>query len=530
MNWEIQELEWPEDPIRAARCLTAGGEVAWVDGLRCDYPPVNPSGTGRDASPCRLDDCDREPRLANQSHSKPEALPVGAAWSLICTDPLARIEQAVGHPARFLRGEQTLAEARSCWELWREVHRSLPQLKPRREGFSPGWVGYVGFEAVALLEARVPWRRDTQPLPVVRLCLFDRGILLDHAARRAQHIRAPGVREALGISRGAEPEEIRELWNATAAQPDDARVAQACPGRTACRCGGTARVVALLDGSVYEHAVTRALEYIAAGDIYQVNLSHAIRLAGLADPWTCFRQLRRSHPAPYAALLAWPGEPLAAVVSASPELFLRLKGEEVLTRPIKGTRPRTGDELLDRLRCLELLASAKEAAELAMIVDLHRNDLGRVCVPGTVRVPAPRRLETHPRVYHTVADVVGRLARGRDALDLLAACFPAGSISGVPKIRALQIIHELEQVPRGVYTGAIGVLGLDGQLSMNVAIRTLCLRGETGQLQVGGGVVADSDPAEEYGETLAKARGLLEALGIPAPAAGLRSQASARIL
>jgi para-aminobenzoate synthetase component 1 len=385
-------------------------------------------------------------------------------------------------------------------------------------------VGYIGFEAAALLEPRVPWRREAQPLPIARLSLFDRGILLNHAARRAQLIQATGVREALGISSKARPGEIRERWSAKANRFDGRTAAEAHPARAACLCPGTARVVALLDGPEYERTVVRALEYIAAGDIYQVNLSHAIGLAGLADPWTCFRRLRHSHPAPFAALLAWPGEPAAAVVSASPELFLRLRDGLVMTRPIKGTRARTGEQALDRARRLELLASAKDAAELAMIVDLHRNDLGRVCVAGTVRVPSPRRLETHPRVYHTVAAVVGQLARWRDALDLLAACFPAGSVSGVPKIRALQIIHELEPGPRGVYTGAIGLLGLDGQMSMSVAIRTLCMHGESGQLHVGGGVVADSDPAEEYGETLAKARGLLEALGIPAPSPGIRSR------
>ncbi len=529
-EWEIHELDWPEDPVRVARCLAADGEVAWVDSPSDDSPSASFDRPGVDTSPpFRRYEGLRRPRFAELNRSDPEAPPAGAVWSLICTDPIARIEQVMGCPARFLSSGQVLAEARSCWDLWREVHRSLPRLEPRSEGFSPGWVGYIGFEAAALLEPRVPRRGDSQPLPVTRLSLFDRGILLNHAAQRAHLIQAAGVRESLGISSGAKLGEIRERWNAKVVRSDDRTAAEAHLAQAVCCRPGTARVVALLDGCDYERAVVRALEYIAAGDIYQVNLSHTIRLAGLAAPWWCFQQLRHTHPAPYAALLAWPGEPPAAVVSASPELFLRLRDGVARTRPIKGTRPRTGDEPLDRARRLELLASTKDAAELAMIVDLHRNDLGRVCVPGTVRVPAPRWLETHPRVYHTVAEVVGRLAPGRDALDLLAASFPAGSVSGVPKIRALQIIHELEPGPRGVYTGAIGVLGLDGQMNMSVAIRTLCMHGGSGLLHVGGGVVADSDPAEEYWETLAKARGLLEALGVPAPSTGIRSSSLARI-
>lgn len=483
-DWWARELDWPEDPIHAARVVCGDEEMAWLDGPGSD-PSVGAPGR-----------------------------------SLICFDPFARIDQAVGRPARLRIGKRIVAEGASAWDLWRETLRSVPRLPRFEVGVSPGWVGYVGFEAAAFLLPHVPRRSEDQLLPIVRLSLFDRAVLLDHGTRRARLIMASGVRDALGITPGAELDAVRERWNPAAARSPAPR-ATGLRGALGSGPGpGTPRVVELLDGPAYERSVARALEYIAAGDIYQVNLSHAIRLAGLADPWTCYVRLRRINPAPYAALLSWPGEPPAAVVSASPELFLQLRGEAVLSSPIKGTRPRIGDEPLDRARRMELMESAKDAAELAMIVDLHRNDLGRVCLPGTVRVPAPRRLETHPRVFHTVADIIGRLAPGRDALDLLAACFPAGSISGVPKIRALQIIHELERGPRGVYTGAVGVLGLDGQMTMNVAIRTLYMRGSTGHLHVGGGVVADSDPAEEYEETLAKACGILEALGADVAAAG----------
>jgi para-aminobenzoate synthetase component 1 len=264
-----------------------------------------------------------------------------------------------------------------------------------------------------------------------------------------------------------------------------------------------------MERAVYERMVGRALAYIAAGDIYQVNLAQRLRFEGVGDPLDVYCRLRRVNPAPYAALLRWAG---GAIGSVSPELFLRQRGRDVLTRPIKGTRPRTRDPLLDAAYLRQLRDSEKEAAELAMIIDLHRNDLGRVCEFGSVRVRHARRIETHPTVFHTVADVVGRLRADCNGLDLRAACVPAGSISGVPKIRALEIIDELEPVARGAYTGTIGVLGLDGQMTLNVTIRTLQFCGQTATLYVGGGIVADSDPAEEYEETLAKARGIIAAL------------------
>jgi para-aminobenzoate synthetase component 1 len=194
--------------------------------------------------------------------------------------------------------------------------------------------------------------------------------------------------------------------------------------------------------------------------------------------------------------------------------MLEVRGAALRTSPIKGTRRRTGDEATDRAAVRELLASPKEAAELAMIVDLHRNDVGRVCQSGTVEVASPRRVEAHPTVFHTVADVVGSLRPECDAIDALAACFPAGSISGVPKIRALEIIHELEPTPRGAYCGAVGWLGLDGSATFNVGIRTVQFSGDQAVVHGGGGIVADSDPRAEYIETLDKIRGILRGLGV----------------
>ena len=457
-GWVIREIDWPTSPAGAAAALAQSGELAWLDSAA---------------------DVARYPR--------------GAWYSMFCTRPVACVEQFEGRPATLaVRGQVRSSDA-SGWRLWRRAVESLPNLEPLEAGLGPGWVGYVGFEMARQLERLPASHHEDRGLPLLRMSLFDRAFILDHQRHRALAVRARGVRTALGVP-DSNDESWIEDWRSAASAGDPATP------------DGVPRLRYEWESPAYERAVARALNYIAAGDIYQVNLAQRLRLDGVGEALALYAVLRRANPAPYAALLRWGKR---AIASVSPELFLRLRGDEVLSCPIKGTRPRTGDPAADELYRRELLASAKEAAELTMIVDLHRNDLGRVCRYGSVRVLHPRRVEAHPTVFHTVADVAGRLAPGRDGLDLLTACFPAGSVSGVPKIRALQIIDELEPVARGAYTGAIGVLGLDGQMTFNVAIRTLQIHGPAATLYVGGGIVADSDPAAEYEETLAKARGIL---------------------
>jgi para-aminobenzoate synthetase component 1 len=456
--WSDSEAPWPVDASAAAHAYAGGDELAWLD--------TSAAAVGRQCS------------------------------SLIASRPLATLTHSDGGPAELHIGGRLVDRDGKGWRLWRRAIERLGMWPASPAGLCSGWVGYVGFGMARQLERLPASHREPLGLPLMRLALFDRAIVLDHAARRATAIEALDLRERLGLSRDDDGDWI-ERWR-SAARARSASVALAPP-----------RAVCEVDRDDYELMVRRALEYIAAGDIYQVNLSQRLRLEGVADAATAYSALRRDNPAPYAALLRWDD---AAVASVSPELFLSVRGSEVQSRPIKGTRPRTGDALLDRAYREQLLASEKDAAELAMIIDLHRNDLGRACEPGSIHVRDARCVEEHPSVVHTVADIRGRLADGRGPLDLLEACFPAGSISGVPKIRALQIIDELEPVSRGVYTGAIGVLSLDGSMTMNVAIRTLQMRGSTALLHVGGGIVAESDPADEYDETLAKAGGILRAL------------------
>jgi para-aminobenzoate synthetase component 1 len=375
-------------------------------------------------------------------------------------------------------------------------------------------LGWFGYELGSLLEPKVPSRPDDPHFPDLYWAFHDRAITVDHVERtvRAVATECP-LWERLGMRSAPADARARELAE---------RVAAEFPGRLR-RSGSRAGLPAVaapadrptvppgdFTRAEYVAAVARAIEYIRAGDIYQVNLSQRFSASLPMPTPDLYRKLRRVNPAPHGGYLAV--GPSAAVLSASPELFLRLENGEVLTRPIKGTRPRGKNEPDDARLWTELWDSEKDGAELTMIVDLERNDLGRVCEFGSVRVTEPRRLETHPTVIHLVADVEGRLRSDCDRIDLIRGAFPGGSITGAPKVRSMQIIRELERSPRRVYTGSMGRFGMAGDMELNIAIRTLTAAGDTVHFGAGGGIVADSDPEAEYEETLHKAAGMVRAL------------------
>jgi para-aminobenzoate synthetase component 1 len=398
--------------------------------------------------------------------------------SLILEDPVSvLVAEAEGvtewtRDGRHDRGPDPLVALRAWLGRWRSACES-----PSR-AMAGGWLGYGLAE---LCEPIVLTSRDDEAFPRLALGMFTRVTHVDSDGRHRE-VRADELR-----ARILDP---RTTFGALAA-------AGPVPGRTFTR-------------DEYERAVQRVRDRIRAGDVYQVNLAQ--RFAGRSDapPAELYAKLRAASPAPFSALVEL-GD--LAVVSASPEEFLRVRGGCVRTRPIKGTRPRASDAREDRRLADELVASEKDAAELVMIVDLLRNDLGRVCEPGSVVVPAPRVLEQHPTVWHASATIEGQLLAGRDVVDLLRASFPCGSVTGAPKIAAMRIIDELEPVRRGAFTGSVGWLGLEGDLHLSVSIRTIQVRGEHASFHAGGGIVWDSDPHAEYEETLAKGRALARALG-----------------
>jgi len=280
----------------------------------------------------------------------------------------------------------------------------------------------------------------------------------------------------------------------------------------------TSPLVSTIPRGAYMEAVAKIRDSIARGDIYQADLTRQLVARWTGDPWTLARRLRAVSPAPFAAYLNFGG---IRVVSASPERFLAVRGRRAETRPIKGTRPRGRSAREDRSLALELVRSEKDMAEHMMIVDVERNDLGRVCESGSVTVPEPAALEVFPQVFHLTSTVEGRLRRGLTAVDALRAMVPGGSIAGAPKIRAQEILAGLEPGPRGLYTGALGYIAFSGACDFSIVIRTVVLEGSRLSAGIGGGIVADSDPALEWEETEYKALGMRLALGAVGTAAGV---------
>ena len=374
------------------------------------------------------------------------------------------------------------------------AHR--PDLPP----FQTGAAGYFGYDLRHHLEVLPPHRSDDLPFPDMLLGLYDVVVAIDHLADRA-FVMSSGHPEADPAARQARAQ-ARCDWALE-------KLRSAAPAA-----GATGWAIAArpdLDGGTYKAMVRRTIDYIEAGDIYQANITQRFRarLGADFDRLTLYDALRRRNPATFAAYLDF-GD--VALLSSSPERFLKIAGRAVETRPIKGTRPRGRSRAEDQALAAELMASEKDRAENLMIVDLLRNDLSRVCEIGSVKAPVLFGLESFATVHHLVSVVTGRLQAGKTGVDLLRAAFPGGSVTGAPKIRAMEIIAELEPTARGPYCGAIGYLSADGAMDTNIVIRSYCILKDEISFQVGGGMVADSDPQAELDESLAKAKALIETL------------------
>ena len=387
---------------------------------------------------------------------------------------------------------------------------ALPGLPP----FQGGAAGLFGYDLCHHIERLPRPPRDEFQTPDLAVGFYDWVVAFDHAARRAWLLSTgfPQTGKARALRALARLRSVRTILTRRAVpQPPD--VTPFVSGRVdpgpRFPLPGLGGVSSNFNRPAYLDAVRRAIEYTHAGDCFQVNLSQRLLHEIDRHPLYLLRDLRERNAAPFAGYFD-AGD--FAVVSASPERFLRVESGEVETRPIKGTRPRGTTPEEDRRNIDALLHSAKDRAENVMIVDLLRNDLGRVCAYGSVRVPAVCRLETYEHVHHLVSEVRGRLRPGKGPVDLLRAAFPGGSVTGAPKVRAMEIIAELEPTARGPYCGSLGYLGFDGSMDTSILIRTFTAGRGWVQFPVGGGIVADSVPEDEYAETLHKAEGLLRAL------------------
>jgi len=380
----------------------------------------------------------------------------------------------------------------------------LPAI-PGAPPFIGGAVGYLGYDMGVRLEDKVkPREKNTLPLPDGLFYFYNTVIIIDHL-KKVFFICATGF-----------PEKSSALAKILA-ESNFRRISKILlesgkPMKNRKSVGKKNRLFKLESNFTkgnYLRAVKKAKEYIRAGDIYQVNLSQRFQSETDLSSFEIYRRLRKANPASFGAYFD-AGD--FQILSSSPERFLQLTSDRVITRPMKGTRGRSLNKKRDASLKKELLNSVKDKAELIMIVDLERNDLGKVCDYNTVKVTKLRQLEEYRTVYQTTATIQGRLFKGCNRFDLLRACFPGGSITGCPKIRAMEIIDELEPDKRAIYTGALGYLSFCGKMDFNIMIRTILKKGKQLYFGVGGGIVADSDPLEEYQETLTKAKGMIEAI------------------
>jgi para-aminobenzoate synthetase component 1 len=408
-------------------------------------------------------------------------------FDVLVADPYVTLRTRGTTTEIAARDGATKRSQRSPFELVRE---QLGDIAAGTAGlpFAGGAVGYFGYDLGRRLE-RIPSIAAADiAMPDLAIGIYDWAVVVDHAARRTSLV---------GNGRNAR---TFASWSELGARLSTAPAEEPKPFRV------LRPPTSNLSRDEYGAAFRAVQAHIRRGDCYQVNLTQRFEARAEGDAWHAYLRLREINPAPFAAYLDLPD---GKIVCSSPERFLRLRDGHVETKPIKGTRPRSQDPVRDRALADELRASAKDRAENVMIVDLLRNDLGKCCVPGSVRASKLFDVESFASVHQLVSTVEGRLAPDKHALDLVAACFPGGSITGAPKVAAMKIIEELEPQRRSVYCGSIGYIGFDGNMDLNIAIRTLVQRGDRVYTWAGGGVVADSKVDAEYQESLDKAAAML---------------------
>ncbi|TMQ62849.1 MAG: aminodeoxychorismate synthase component I [Candidatus Eisenbacteria bacterium] len=443
------------------------------------------------------------------------AVGVGSEWTILAFDPVWRLElrdgalrRVEGSRVETLEGDPLVALA----QAWPEA----ATLEPRPPvPFTSGLAGYLAYELKDWIE-RYPRNAAREiDLPDLSLGFYDVVWAWNRGTGEAWCVSTGLPERDAGIGETRARERLLNQWGILEpAQSSAATRSQSAAPRSAS--APIARlhqpgVTSNFTRDAYLRMVERALEHIAAGDIYQVNLAQRFLVEPAPPLPELYRSLREVSPAPFLAYLSLTD---GGIASSSPERFFRIEGDRIETWPIKGTRPRGATPTEDQELQAALRVSPKDRAENVMIVDLERNDLGRICEIGSIRVPALFEISSHSNVHHLVSRVEGRVRPGVTPVDLIRALFPGGSITGAPKIRAVEIIDDLEPVQRGVYTGAIGYWDVSGDCDWNIAIRTIVAAGGAATFHAGGGIVADSTPEAEYEETLVKARGMMRALGV----------------
>jgi para-aminobenzoate synthetase component 1 len=371
--------------------------------------------------------------------------------------------------------------------------------------FLGGAVGYLAYDLGLRLEEKIKIRNKPHlGIPDYFFGFYNSGIILDHLRRRLYIFSVGFPERSYHLAKALAKTNFKKIYKLLSDSNEDLR-----RNSNLRPCALPGQLNSSFSKEGYLLAIKKAKDYIRAGDIYQVNLSQTFNTESYLSGLDIYRRLRKISPSYFSAYLD-AGD--FQILSSSPESFLRLNRDIVVTRPMKGTRPRSQNRLKDTKLKNELLKSAKDKAELVMIVDLERNDLGRVCSYDSVRVNRLRELEEYSTVFQTTATVTARLHKDKDRIDLLRACFPGGSITGCPKIRAMEIIDELEPTRRSIYTGSLGYLSFSGEMDLNILIRTILKKDNRLYFGAGGGIVADSKPEEEYQETLVKAKAMLEAI------------------
>lgn len=410
-------------------------------------------------------------------------------FDIITADPFITLQTRGSSTSITHRHAESQLSTEDPFLLLQTILQCYPQ-QPTDLPFCGGAIGYFGYDLGRRIETLPALATDAEHIPEMAVGIYDWAIVNDHQQQRCWL-----VSHQLQAT-------TRHCWDNLLARLQSP---QTTTSSSTFSVNGDLRVS--LSPAAYKQAFDKIKDYITEGDCYQVNLANRYEVTAKGDPWVAYQQLRQQNAAPFSAFFSTPD---ATILSSSPERLLYLHNRQVETKPIKGTRPRDlNDPQQDKCLADQLQNSLKDRAENLMIVDLLRNDLGKVCTPGSIKVPTPFALESFATVHHLVSTITGTLAEDQHAVSLLRACFPGGSITGAPKLRAMEIIEELEPQRRGVYCGSIAYIGFDGNMDSNITIRTLVFSDNRLRFWAGGGIVADSNADEEFQEVADKAAAML---------------------